>query len=247
MVTLESIAERSNASSPYSVWLAPKWKLETTDPLWRGATPSYQQWADASGNHGGRLDYEERAWKLQLPFRRPNPANYLDTEKFILPGLPLPEPGTLQPLTNAFERMGVKFKILGLVGSGALAITNGTNFGMVSSTVSGNGHGTTSNGRETVETWTSTKPFFLIESTAPAPLDDDLRFRVIGSDGSELPRKSNGSYYGSTAGNRVYQLEFDATNGISNLALEGIVSRARLVEFIIDPAEVRRAGVGPKY
>ncbi len=237
-VTLESLTEHTNPSPPYSGWISPQWKMETTDPLWRGARPSYQQWSDATGNHGGRLSYEEGAWKLELPFRRPNPANYLESEKFALPGLSVPAPGTFQVLTNEFDRSGVKFKVRCLVGAGTLAITNGTNFGTLARPP-GSGWGTTSDGRDTIETWASLKPFFLIETSQPDSLDE-LRFNLIGSDGRNLPLESNG-WFGSARGGRRYQQKFDATNGVSSITLEGIVSRARLFEFIINPAEVRRA------
>ena len=237
-VTLVSLTEHTNSSPPYSGWISPEWKMETTDPLWRGAKPSYQQWSDATGNRGGRLSYEEGAWKLELPFRRPNPVNYLESEKFALPGLRVPEPGTFQLLTNEFERLGVKFKVRCLVGAGTLAITNGTNFGMLARPP-GSGWGTTSDGRDTIETWASLKPFILIETSQPDPLDEP-RFSLISSDGRNLPLEANG-WMGSAGGGRRYQQKFDATNEVSSVTLEGIVSRARVLEFIINPAEVRRA------
>jgi hypothetical protein len=238
-VTLESLSEHTNPSPTYSGWISAEWKMETTDPLWRGAKPSYQQWSDATGNRGGRLSYQEGAWKLELPFRRPNPANYLETEKFTLRDLSVPEPGTFQVLTNEIERLGVKFKIRCLVGAGTLAITNGTNFGMLARPP-GSGWSTTTYEGDTIETWASLKPFFLIETSRPDPLDD-LRFSLAGSDGRNLPLESSG-WSGSAGGGRRYQQKFDATNGVSSVTLEGIVSYARLVEFIVSPAEVRRAG-----
>lgn len=240
VVTLESLTERTNAAPPYSSWTSIKWRMETTDPLWRGAKPRYQEWSDATGNRGGRLAWDERAWKLELPFQRPDGTNYLDAEKFVLPGITLPGPGTFQLFTNEFERLGVKFKVRCLAGAGTLMITNGTGFGMNPLTGSGGGWGSTSDGRGTIESWSSLKPFFLIEASEPGALDE-LRFLVVGSDGKELPLESNG-WYGSAKGGRRYQQRFYTTNTTDTFALEGIVSRARLIEFVIDPAEIRRAG-----
>src|SRR6185295_17718913 len=172
-------------------------------------------------------------------------TNYSDDEKFSVTNLVVPEPDTLQLFNQEFERQGVKFKILCLAGAGTLSITNGTNFGIIpnrpGSSVSWSSEG---NGRNSVETWASMKPFFLIESSLPDP-QDDIRFRLIGSDGKDIPLESSG-WYGRSGGGRKYQQRFDATNDVSSISLEVIVSRARPVEFVIDPAEVRRLNATKK-
>lgn len=239
VVTLESLTERSNRFSPYSIWIAPKWKIESTDPHWRNAKPAYHTWEDVTGNRGARLSYDERAWKLQLPFRRSNPTNFLADEKFELTDLKVPEAGTFQKLEREFERLGVTFQVRCLAGAGRLFFTNGGDYAMLPSLPAGGiSSGTYSYDNVTTEYWTSPKPFFLIECSPPDPLDD-LRFRLVGSDQKEIPMTSNG-WHGTKGGGRRYQQTFDVTNDISSMSLEVIVSRTRLVEFVIDPAEVRR-------
>lgn len=233
-VTLESIAEQTNR---YGVWLAPKWKLITTDSQWVRAKPAYQDFEDATGNRGGRLSFQESAWKLTMPFRRVGWTNYSDDERFRLAGLTVPEPGSMQLLQTNFTRLGVNISVQALAGAGTLSITNGTNYGMpplsprssVSSTHDGVRH---------IQSYSSLKPFFLIEASQPAALDE-LQFRVIGADGKPLPLENSG-WYGSPGGGRRYMQKFDLTSDVRQVDLEVIVSRARLFEFMVNPAEVQR-------
>ncbi len=233
VVTLESLTERSNR---YSVWIEPKWKLETTDPRWREAKPSRTDFEDPTGNRGRHLSFAEQAWKLTLPFRRPDSRDYSNEEKFLLSDLAVPEPGSVHILEREFVRMGVKFNVQCLVGVGTLAITNRTSYAMIPKRL---GYSRRSDAHTTVETWGSMKPFLLIESGPPDPLDE-IRFRLISSDGREIPLESSG-WYGTPEGGRKYQQKFDVTNDISSMSLEVIVSRARLFEFMVDPTEVQRA------
>jgi hypothetical protein len=234
VVTLESITERTNR---YGVWLAPKWKLVATDSQWRQARPVHQVFEDATGNRGGRLSFQETAWKLTMPFRRVGWTNYSEDERIRLVGLSVPEPGTMQLLQTNFTRLGVNISVQALVGAGTLSITNGTNYGMpplsprtgVSSTHDGVTH---------IQSYSSLKPFFLIEASQPAALDE-LQFRVIGADGNALPLENSG-WYGSPGGGRRYMQKFDVTNDVRQVNLEVIVSRAKLFEFIVNPAEVQR-------
>lgn len=241
VVMLESLTERSNSFSPYSTWIAPKWKLVSADTGWQTAKPGYLEYEDATGNSGGHLSFAERAWKLTLPFRKTGSASYSDEEKFLLPDLAVPEPGTLQLLQTNFQRLGVTFTIQAVAGPGRLAITNGTDFCMlIPPSGQGDGMSSYSDNTNEVAMFTSRSSFFLIETSQPDPLDD-IRFRLVGSDQKEIPMKSDGRY-GKAGGGWRCQQKFDVTNEVSSISLEVIVSRARPVEFVIDPAEVRRIG-----
>jgi hypothetical protein len=234
VVTLESLAESPIMFPPNALRVSPTWKLETSDPLWRGAEPTWEQWSDATGNHGrAPFSYSERAWKLELAFRRSSSTNYRDSEKFVLPAPKPPAPGTLQMLSNQVTRLGVKFGVVWLAGAGAVYVTRGTNFS-ASLVPSG---GTASGGKTTVETWNSPKPFFMVQVSGTDSSDDEIRFRVLGSRGEELPSDRHRYNWSGAEWQRVV---FDATNGRSTVTLEGIVARARVFEFIIDPAEVKR-------
>lgn len=238
VVTLQSLSEHSNRFEPYNPWISAKWNLQSSEPLWQGAKPTSEEWFDATGNRGGMLSYDEHAWKLQLPFRRPDSGNYLPEEKFRMNQVNIPLPGTVQVLTNQFERLGVGFTIRCLAGVGTLVISNRTNFRMTSSTASaGASWSTSSNGRLTTESFSTPKPFFLVETTNASDLDQ-LRFRVLDQTGKDLSAAPNN--YSGSAGKSTYQVTFDATNIDGAISLETIVSRARLLEFIIDPAEIRR-------
>jgi hypothetical protein len=143
----------------------------------------------------------------------------------------------MQLLRTNFTRLGVNISILALAGAGTLSITNGTNYGMppvsprtgVSSTQDGVTH---------IHSYSSLKPFFLIEASPPDALDE-LQFRIVGADGKALPLENSG-WYGSPGGGRRYMQKFDVTNDVQKVDLEVIVSRARLFEFIVNPAQVQR-------
>ena len=112
-VTLHDVVNH-RASPTNAAFLSWQWKMETTDRLWQHALSDHQQWSDVTGNRvesdatnnlADSLDDKERAWKLRLEFQRDDPADYSASEKFDLPGLTLPGPGTFQVLTNEFERL----------------------------------------------------------------------------------------------------------------------------------------------
>ena len=241
VVTLQSLSvKESNKLRP--PWVVPEWTLETSDPQWRGARPSSFEYEDATGNRGGFLPFQERAWKLKLPFRRPNPADYGAAEKFAVTNLAVAKPGSLQSLDLKFERLGVKFNVLCLVGAGTLTLTNGPNRVVVPPTPGqrSSGWSSGSDGRTKWEKWGSDQPFFLIEVSNVGPLDE-LRFRLVHADGREIPLTANGWHGRGTNDTRVYQEKFPEPDTDSPLALEVIVSRALLFEFVFDPAEIRRS------
>ena len=234
VVTLESLREQGRGETK---WVTPKWKVSSPDPQWETAKATYSLFHDTTGNRGSRLSFQEPAWKLSTGFRRVGWTNYSDDEKVLLADFSVPEPGTVTVVDKEFERLGVSLKIRAISGAGTLCITNGGDYVALASPTN-NTWSTTSNGRQRVEHWGSSKPFFLIESHRMDP-DDELRLRLLGSDGKEIPLQSTG-WYGTPGGGRLYQQKFDAPHGVSHISLEVILSRARMFEFIVDPADVQR-------
>jgi hypothetical protein len=136
----------------------------------------------------------------------------------------------------------VNISVQALAGAGTLCITNGTNYGMPP-LFPRTGMSSTHDGVTRIESFSSLKPFFLIEVSQPDALDE-LQFRVVGADGKALPLENSG-WYGASAGGRRYMQKFDVTNDVRQVDLEVIVSRARLFEFIVNPAEVQRLSRPP--
>ncbi|NOS70834.1 MAG: hypothetical protein HOP33_12995 [Verrucomicrobia bacterium] len=233
-VTLERLDESSNQDG---TWVSPNWKVTAFDPNWSKAEPSYHIYEDATGNLGGRLSFREPVWKLIMPFHRHGWKNFSDDEKFVLADLAVPSNGGLQMLQTNFVRQGVKFTVQTLAGVGSLLVTNGTNYAMTSNQPR-LGQASTRQGNTHIETWSSTKPFFLIQTSEPGPLVE-LRFRIVGSDGKELKQEDSGWQGLPGGGGRQYQQKFDVTDALSNLTLEVTVSRARVFEFFVNPKDVR--------
>lgn len=238
-VTLERLQEKGQ---DYSFWLNAKWKIAHAEPEWRNAKPAYPMYEDATGNRGGRLSFAEPAWKITMPFHRVGWSNFTATEKFRLTGLPVPEAGEMQLLQTNFSCAGVGISVQALVGEGTLCITNGTNYAMTSS-LPRSGWGRSSDGTTTVESISGMLPFFLIK-TDSLPDADEVRFRVVGGDGKEIPVQDNG-WSGTGDGGRRYQKLFDVTNAVDSVSLEVIVSRPRIFEFMVNPAAVQRVEVAP--
>lgn len=224
-VTLASVAVQTNVLPPYAARLLPTWSLETSDSNWRGASPDFVECEDATGNSTRGLsdindtgsllpDPREKAWKLKLWFRRPEPTNHPESEKLVLP-LGMPAPGTLT--TNAFELQGLKFSML-LAGVGGF--TNGPIVG------------------ERIGAKSNSYPFLAIHAS-DVGVRDEINFRVSSPDG----RMGIADTWSLGANGSIsYSLsrQFAATNNPgAPITVEGTVSRAWPVEFLISPADLR--------
>lgn len=234
VVMLESLSE---GGREVSRWVSARWKVVAAEPAWLKARPAYQSYEDATGNRGGRLAFTEPAWKLTLPFHRSGWTNFNADEKFRISGLPVPAPGEFQLLLTNFNCAGVDLTIETLSAPGTISITNGTNYGF-SYRGRSSGWSSTSDGRTRVEEIAAEEPFFLIQ-TSRIESDAEVRLRVIGSDGGEIKTHNNG-WHGQEGGGRRYQQMFDVTNAVDTISLEVIVSRPRVFEFFVNPAEVQR-------
>lgn len=233
-VTLEALAENLHGGRS---WVQAKWRTEAGDPRWRDARPSHQIFKDATGNEGACLSFKEHAWKLEMPFHRQRPESFGPDEKFAVTNLTAPHPGSLQSLDFKAERLGVRFNVLCLAGSGTLHITNGTQRAM--SEVPQSGWSRSSDGGTTIETWGSDKPFFLIEVNGAQPLDD-IRFRLLAADGAEIPLEDRGAN-GNGTGGWLYQKKFLPPPNSGPVSLEIIISRGVPFEFTFDSSEILRA------
>jgi hypothetical protein len=243
IVTLESLAEHTNRNWRY---VQPTWRLEVTDPLWRGAKPSYTEFEDSTGNAGSYSSFQEPAWKMKMPFRREKPEQFTPQEKFALTNLPVPAPGSLLSLDTTATRLGVQVKVLCLAGAGALSIINGTNRVMAPPVPgqSGGWSSTSSSGGTTTESWHSDRPFFFVEVQGLGANDELRPFLTAGD--ARPTRLENNGHQGSSGGWRRYLYRFDPPTNTATLSVEFIVNRAVEIEFNIDPAEIRRAALGAK-
>lgn len=234
VVKLERLSE--NGKGIYK-WANIKWKVIASEPKWAKAKPIYQTFEDATGNHGGLLATNEPAWKLTLPFHRSGWTNFADGEKFRLADLPVPEIGGFVLIRTNFDCGGATFRLNAICDAGELTVSNETHFSFKPGQRN-SGWSSSWDWKTRLENLASAQPFLLIDST-PIAADADVRFRLIGSDGREI-KVQNSGWGGRNGGGRRYQQKFDLTNDVATITLEVIVSRPRVFEFLVNPAEVQR-------
>lgn len=226
-------------------------------------------WSDATGNIGMPLDKQEAAWKVSFRIDQSIWPDYKQVQQFVVPNLRVPGPGGLQVLSNQFEVVGVKVKLLCLAGVGTLAATNNGGLAMLTSDstpsadalrnprsmsggLAGNGPvqdpewALLPNDQNTVRTMAMSNPFFLLEDNRPG-FTDEVRFGVVGADGRELQRltparkMSSSDAERSTSGRmgHTYVVPFYATNFTGSVTLQVQFSGPREFEFIIDPKKMK--------
>jgi hypothetical protein len=110
---------------------------------------------------------------------------------------------------------------------------------MLPPTGSDSGWSRSSDGKTTVEHWGSDTSFFLVDVDGAEP-NDEIRFRLLEEQGTEVKINQNG-YQSSSKSQRTYQPKFTPPDDAKSLTLEIIVSRPREFEFMINPAEIKRA------
>jgi hypothetical protein len=222
-------------------YLRPDWRIASNDPLWSNAKPGSFQCEDATGNEGPFLSLKESAWKVRTWVHRQRSVDFTDNERLILTNLSIPNPGELQSLDVTGERAGVKLSVQCVAGAGTLYITNGTNRVMTAIPSGSTGWSSAADGKTTVTTLGSPTSFFLIEAVGVKPRDD-IRFRALDEQGREVKLDSSSGAYGSGRANTwTYKRGFAPPDGVKSVTLEIIISRPREFEFVINPAEIKRA------
>lgn len=240
-VTLESLTERSSQAGHR--WVEPKWHLEAVDTRWQHSRPRISTFLDPTGNEGSFLSPGEHAWKLKTTVYRERREDFRDTERLVLSGLPLPDPGGFRAMDLTTNVLGVTFLVYCLAGPGRLVISNRTARTMLppqSGNTSGMSSG--SDGTNTWESWASDRPFLLFEASGLQP-NDNLNLRLTSEDGRELQIDESSGYHGraNQLGTRIYQRKFTPLERSKRVSLEITVNRGLDFEFLINPAEIRRS------
>jgi hypothetical protein len=240
IATLESLAQWTGPNQRQAT--IPKLTFESSDPKWQKARNRYVTFFDATGNHGNPLSPDEPVWKLEIDVHRPNPEDFLPSDKLVLTNLAIQGPGQFLPLDATAEKNGVKIFIHGLAGPGALVFTNGTDRTMTKPTGLNGGWSSSYGsgmGTNRTESFGSRNAFFLIEATGTQD-GDDIRMILRDESGTDIP--FDNSHGLQTRGDtQLHIKEFVPPPGVTNVSLEIIVSRPLKFEFPFDPKEIKSA------
>ncbi len=233
-LTLQSLHESGNDS-----WhsIKAKWDLLASNPSWEKATVRHTTFQDASGNDGQWLARVEPAWKMCAQVFRERPQDFAESERMTVTNLSVPVTGEFVGVDQSAVCSGVNLTIHMIGGAGTLYITNGVSRGMSTNLFAG--HGITSDGKTTIETWGSLLPFVLVEAKN-AQSDDDIWLRLRDKHGNEIKFHESGGYDGTSKGGRIYKRTFNVPE-TKTVSLEVIVNRPLSFEFLVNPADVQAA------
>jgi hypothetical protein len=227
VLTLESL-QLAGREPP--LYVRPKWKITSDDPLWAKARARSYTLLDATGNEGQMLSTNEPAWLVRATVHREQVEEFTSKERLSITNLAVPGPGEFIELDQTFVVSGVEVKLLVFAGPGDFVVSNGVRSASAQTTGS---HSTSSSGTWTRETWGGTKPFLLVEVIG-AQDGDELRVRPTHDAKAKF---QDSGYYGR--GKRTYRLPFNAAADEKTISFNVILSRPRFFDFIIDPKVIQ--------
>jgi hypothetical protein len=227
VLTLESL--QLSGREP-SLYVRPKWKLTSDDPLWAQARSRPSLLRDATGAEGQMLSLREPAWLLRTIVHRERAEDFTAGERLSVTNLAMPSPGEFIELDQKFVTSGVEVKLLVFSGSGDFIVSNGVR--SASAETSGS-HSSSSSGMWTRETWGDTKPFLLVEVIGAQDSDE---LRILPTHDQRAKFQDTG-YYGG--GKRTYKLPFTPAADEKQISFDVILSRPRIFEFMVDPKVVQ--------
>jgi hypothetical protein len=235
-VTLESLAD---AGSKDYRRLGAQWRVDSTDPLWKNAKPSWITASDATGNENQFLFPGEPAWKLNTLVHRRNPEEFADSEKFTLRDLKTPADGEIVAIDQSHQAAGVKVSVDWFTAPGRVTITNDLAPVLDPSQAGNFGNGTGSSYTNSYRYWTSPGAALMIHADG-ADRNDEIRFTLHDPEGTEIKTENNG-YSTESSGRREYLVRLAKPIVAKTISLEVIVSHPLEFEFTVDPKEIRAA------
>ena len=213
-----------------------QWHLESDDQRWTNARAGYVTFQDASGNQGSILSPREKAWQLSTRVHRERAQDFLPTERLVLTNLAVPDSGEFVEMGHRASVSGTIVFVRGIGGVGSLYVTNGTTWVMQPAQSGQSGHGSTSDGKTSVEYWHIPSPFIFVEMSNVGA-DDDVRFQLADANGREIKLEAQG--YNTSNNRRVYVERIQPSEVARPMNLEIIVSRPLEFEFTIDPKKIQ--------
>ncbi len=240
LLTLKGVVQRGSGHRAY---LIADYDLVSTNTLWAGNRVTYSGYSDATGNEGLLLSFKEPAWKVTATVHRKEAHRLLDSEKLILTNLVAPDAGAFVLMDNNAVLAGVGLRVATLSGPAMLYRTNSTGWAVKPldkpQDYAYGTSGSSSDDRTTVEHWGYGKPFLILETDATAMTEGaQLFYRAFGEDGRELGSERATGYRTDSRGWQTRAISFDKWTNGTVARLEILLSRPKVFEFVIDPADV---------
>lgn len=218
----------------------PEWKLKAIDANWRRAKVRYSTFRDSSGNEGQQLSPSEPAWKVRAIVHRQRNDDFLPSERWLLNGIAAPAKDTFTAIDQGTNLLGVAVVAQVISSPGRFHITNGVSRALDPSDTDGSGSASSWNANTRVESWGYKKPFLLLQVSGRQP-EDELRINVFDEQGRKLNTDADPTDIGTT----FYRTRFEIPSDARTLALEVIVSRPLVFEFMVNPKDVQPAKPSP--
>ena len=237
-LTLSKLEQRRSENG--SFYLNYSWGTASTQSGWSNANVRYCTLLDATGNEGQYLSPRESAWKVRAQVMRPNPSDFVPTEKMTLTNLAVQATNHFLAIDRTNLAVGVGINVSVLCGPGNLAITNGTIRVMRPPQNGILGHSTyggSSEGGPPFEEWGATNSFFLVDVANVQP-NDEIQFYLHDDRGRDIKVETTG-WSITPNGGRVYQPKFTAPADAASVTLEVIVDRPLVFDFLVSPKDVQ--------
>lgn len=219
----------------------PKWKLSSTNSHWNRAKVHYSTYLDSSGNEGQQLSPREPAWKLRAIVHREGDDDFLPSERWLLNDIAAPAKDTFTTIDQGTNLLGVAVVAQVISSPGRFYVTNGVSRALDPSDNDGSGSSSSWNANTRVESWGYKKPFLLLQVSGQEP-GDEIRIKVFDEQGRKLNTDADATEIGTT----FYRTRFDIPSDVKTLALEVIVSRPLVFDFMVNPKDVQPAKPSPK-
>lgn len=234
IVTAERLRRQSNKS-----WqgVSARWRADALVPHWRRARARSTTLLDATGNDAQWLALTEPAWKLRTTFHRERDDDFLPDERWRLDNIPVPANGRFVAVDQTNTILGVTIVAQVVSPPGTFYITNGIHRALDTNRVNGGFSGWTGNNVE-VKSWGYDKPFVMIEAYDRQE-NDEVRLKLFNERGLELKSAGNERISQGDANGLVrYVQRFDIPPETKSLALEVIINRPLVFEFMVDPKDL---------
>ncbi len=223
--------------------IVPLTEVVSGDPKWTDARANSVTFRDATGNTG-RLSPREPAWKACISVYRNSSTSFGPDEKLVITNLPIPAPGSFMTLNQGTNLGGVGVNVRFLAGAGELTLRSNTFVSMkpLPSSLSKGYDGGGGDGR-TTEWWESSRPNLWVETTNAQP-DEQIEVFVHYDAGND-PYSEQNHYrsYGNKYRNpSIYKVPFKPPPEAKSFTVTVLISRPLPFEFMINPADIQRAG-----
>ena len=218
--------------------VTPDWKVTGGPPHWRRAFPGFPSLQDSSGNEALWLSTNEPAWRIRLALRRYFENDFQPHERWMINDIPVPKSGHVPVVNLTTNILGVTATVHLVSAAGDSSVTNGAG-SAVTTVKPGLGFSIQKNGTNTVASWTSDKPFVVVEIQNREKTDEVL-VNIFDETGLKLnSKKSTALAPRYDGGPSTHRIELDLWPESKSLAVEVILNRPLFFDFLVNPKDLQ--------